>query len=259
MLGRKDLKVGNYMRQVIEPMAQRLGLDYNGTFFEPPVTEAALAFEAYRCGLSLLMSFTYDDGWGTASALGNTSRHKLAKKAAKAMRAGLVEERGRDAISLMACGYGRATAQMWRRTRQVPEHSEHIAALTSNAERSDALAELALRGWPVEASSSVASLREAQGHSIVALDNPGQMIDVRTAMERTQAACEGAAVALGTEYENFSELLIGPIYSMNLELVQGLQTDWVGQMDSWMNLLSDEPVEFGLVAQATAMGSPPSR
>ena len=46
-------------------MADRLGLDYETSFFTPPHIAEALAFETYRCGVSLLMGFTYPDGWGT--------------------------------------------------------------------------------------------------------------------------------------------------------------------------------------------------
>jgi hypothetical protein len=252
MLGRRDVKVGDYMRRVIEPMAVRLGLNYDETFFTPPTTDERVAFEAYRSGLSLLMAFTYDDGWGTTTMFGDQPSHKLAKKAAKAFRGGLLEERGRDAISLMAQGYARATAEIWRRAREDPEHAEHIEALAANAEKSEALGRLAAQIWPVdERRPALLSLRQTRDHTVTQLDNPNQMIDIRGAVEHTQAACEAAAVALGNDYEKYSRLLLGPVYSLNLELAQGLQTDWVGQMDSWMNLLSGEPVPFSVIAQAT--------
>lgn len=51
------------MRSVLEPMARRLGLDYGETFVTPPLTDGEIALYAYRLGLSLLMPYTYPDGW----------------------------------------------------------------------------------------------------------------------------------------------------------------------------------------------------
>lgn len=137
-------KLGDYMRRGLEPMAQSLGIDYEESFFSPPLTDQARALHAYRCGQSLLMSFTYPDGWPNAF-----EGKRVARKAAKAFRAGLLTTRGQNAISHMTQGYAREMADLWRRTARASTTPREAMALQESAARSEALGELAARCWPV--------------------------------------------------------------------------------------------------------------
>lgn len=69
--------------------------------------DEALVFDVYRCGLSLLMAFTYPDGWVGGGPLGGRDSRKQTRRAAKRVKTALVGDRGPHAISQMALGYGR--------------------------------------------------------------------------------------------------------------------------------------------------------
>jgi hypothetical protein len=99
------------MRSALEPMSQRLALDYRETFFTPPATDGEVALYAYRLGLSLLMPYTYPDGWAQTDSAARSGRQ--AKRSAKRTRAALLGPRGADAISLMTQGYAWEMAQLW--------------------------------------------------------------------------------------------------------------------------------------------------
>jgi hypothetical protein len=245
MLGRSDQVVGEYIAGALEPMFDRLGVDYTTSMFTPPATEEALTAEVYRCGLNLVMTFTYSDGWGVTQ--GDRRIRRQARKAAKVVRAGLHEDYGRDAISHMAQGFARETAALWRR---VVTDAGARAELVRNAERSEGLGELAGDYWPVRDEFEVLpSMANTAEHRFFKLDNPDAMIDVRATAGRTQAACEAAALALGWRFEEFDSLVIRPVMALNLELGLMILTDWNLELEQWRNLLSDEPVEYAAVMQ----------
>jgi hypothetical protein len=58
---------GEFIRQVLEPMADELGVGYDESFFKPPQTDAEMAMSALRCGEGLLHAFTRPDEWPGAN------------------------------------------------------------------------------------------------------------------------------------------------------------------------------------------------
>ena len=109
----RDLKMGVWMGSALEPIARRLGLDYDETFFTRPAAEGEVALYAYRLGLSLLMPYTYPDGWTATDSSARSARQ--AKRSAKRTQAALLGPRGPDAISVMTQGYAWEMGQLWSR------------------------------------------------------------------------------------------------------------------------------------------------
>jgi hypothetical protein len=119
-----------------------------GSFFAAPTTPEARVLDAYRCGQSLLMNFTYPEGWPTAEGHEGRSA-KMARRAAKLVHKALVTERGASAVSHITQGYARETADLWRRAAESDDEVLDPEQLRESATRSDALGELAAEHWPV--------------------------------------------------------------------------------------------------------------
>lgn len=239
---RSDRKSGEYIRRALQPMADRLGLDYETSFFTPPHIAEALAFETYRCGVSLLMGFTYPDGWGTTTYLGDQAGGKLAKKTARQMRRALLGPTGPDAISQMAQEYARDVAEFWRETAETADPDD-AAQLRRSAPRSEHLGELAAKYWPVIDPHSVLKRLDTTTHERLA-DLASFDRTAKTAARRIDAACRAAAIALAPEFETYEPLLVGPVVTVNMELAAGLQQDWAFNLDHWTNLMLDEPLSY---------------
>ena len=86
-------------------------------FFAAPTTPEARVLDAYRCGQSVLMNFTYPEGWPTAEGHEGRSA-KMARRAAKLVHKAPVTEREASAVSHITQGYARETADLWRRAAE---------------------------------------------------------------------------------------------------------------------------------------------
>jgi hypothetical protein len=227
-------------------MAASLGIDYAESFYAPPSSDEARVFNAYRCGHSLLMSFTYLDGWANA-----TREKRTARKAAKAFRAALLTTPGQNAVSHMTQGYAHEMADFWRRSASQSQDASEAMGLEESAVRSDALGVLAAQRWPLTdpfGALDRISLYESQ--RTVDVDNPDAMIDLRSYFGRARVACGAVALALGPDVEPYTGLLYMPVAFLDLEFATGLQSDWVFQLEIWANLLRDEPRPYAEFMQS---------
>lgn len=240
---------GAYMRRGLEPMARRLGLDVDRAFVSAPTTPEARVLDAFRCGQSLLMTFTYPEGWPTAD--GHEGRSpKKARQASKLMSKSLITERGANAVSHMTQGYAHEVAEFWRRAADKGDATLDGEQLCASAARSDALGELAARHWPVDdpfGAMDLIALSERQ--RVVDVDNPDAMIDLRAYFARARVACGAAALALGPELQRY-EAFYAPVAFLDLEFATGLQHDWTFEGEIWRNLLTDEPRPYMEFMQA---------
>lgn len=239
-------QVGNYIQHCVEPMAQRLGLDYHESIFDPPTSEEALALDAYRCGQSLLMTFTYPDGWPIAPALRDRRHSKLARKASKVFRDALLSERGPNAISYMTQGYAQEMAELWRRAANRSDDEVETTGLHEAAARSNALGEVTGRLWPVtDPFNALRTIEHFERQRVTDLDNPNAAIDLRAYFGRARVACSAVALALGDELENCAaDFFYLAVSELHLEFAVALQHDWIFQAEIWHNLLSDEPAAY---------------
>jgi hypothetical protein len=247
MFRRKSVRaVGDYMRRSLEPMALRLGVDYDESFFSSPQTPEARVFDAYRVGQSLLMFLSYPEAWMFEP---NRSR-KLAKRAAGAVHNSLVTDRGRSAISYMAQGYAGEMASLWRRAADgggpdlIPEQ------LKESARRSDELGTLAAGFWPVEdLHGALDKIALYEKQRVADPNNPDAMIDLNGYYGRVSVAFGAALIAIGADLEEFSHLAYLPVAFLDLQVASGLQHDWVFNAEIWQNLLSADPLSYGTFMQ----------
>lgn len=242
MFGRKSVgSVGDYMRHALEPMAQRLGVDYDESFFSPPQTPEARVFDAYRVGQSLLMFLSYPEGW----IFGPSPSKKLAKRAARAVHDSLVTDSGRSAISHMTQGYAREMAALWRRAADDDGPDVIPEQLREGARRSDDLGALAAGFWPVEdpygALDKIESYEKQRGADP---DNPDAVIDMHGYYGRVSVAFGAALIAVGADLEEFIHLAYLPVAYLDLQVASGLQHDWVFNAEIWQNLLSADPLPY---------------
>lgn len=252
MLGqaRGDIAVGEYMRRGLEPMAQRLQLDYEETFFTPPRTDAERAFYAYRCGESLVMSLTYPDGWATSGDHRDRSARK-ARKAAKRARSALLTNGG-NAISYMTQRYASEMADFWRRASDDCSDESEAEALRDSARRSDNVSALAAEHWPIGDMFDVLPLvDQVAAHARSVFDPSRAQIDLVAYAGRTHATAGAAALLLGPEFPEFQALVIAPVFALDITMAIALQADWGYELDVWTNLLSDEPLAYAEVVRSS--------
>lgn len=235
------------MRSVLEPMAHHLGVDYDASHFEPPQSDAALVLDALRCGMQLMMGFVYADGWPVSDGgAGGTKR--MARKGAKYMQANLAGDYGRDGISWVTQGYGRAMAALWRRSFELDEHTEQAGRMCANADRSEELAALVADAWPlVEVDDAVAVVASAAEHRLFDPQAPGRGVDLEEYATRVEVMAGALAIAVGSRLVDFTPAIIGPVMTMNLEYNAGTLADWGYVSRFWMNLLQPAPLAYGKV------------
>lgn len=245
MLGRSnDIQVGQYMRSALEPMAQRLGLDQDETFFTPPTTDQTVAFYVYRLGLSLLMTYTYVDGWVQTDSTARSKRQ--AKRSAKLAREALVGPRGPGAISLMAQEYAHAMAELW--TRAAETDDENRTRLLESARRAERVSDFAGDCWPVQADDIREQVAKFEGMRHFVPDNPDAMVDLRAYAWRARAMAIAVVFMLGDESDEGGAMLFRV---MSFDMTSGLATlaDWNFEGEHLANLLRDEPMPYREIAQ----------
>lgn len=242
MFSRKSVEsAGDYMRRGLEPMARRLGVDYDESFFSPPQTPEARVFDAYRVGQSLLMFLSYPEGW----IFGPNPSKKLAKRAARAVQDSLVTDSGRSAISYMTQGYAREMASLWRRAADNSDRDAIPEQLQESARRSDKLGALAAGFWPVDdPQGALDKIALYEKQRVVDLDNPNAIIDMHGYYGRVSVAFGAALIATGADLDEFSGLAYLPVAFLDLQVASGLQHDWVFNAEIWQNLLGTDPLPY---------------
>jgi hypothetical protein len=247
MFRRKNVvAVGDYMRRGLEPMAFRLGVDYDESFFSPPQTPEARVFDAYRVGQSLLMFLSYTEGW----MFGPNPSKKFANRAARAVHNSLVTDRGRSAISHMTQGYAREMASLWRRAADGGAPDVIPEQLKESARRSDELGALAAGVWPVvDPHGALDEIALYEKQRIADPNNPVAMIDLHGYYGRVSVAFGAALIAIGADLEEFSPVACLPVAFLDLQVASGLQHDWVFNAEIWDNLLGADPLPYGAFMQ----------
>jgi hypothetical protein len=252
----KDIAVGEYMRAVLEPMARRVGVDQNATFFAPPASERETAFYAYRVGLSLLMAYTYPDGW-TQSDL--APRARQAKRSARRARAALLSPRGPDAIALMSQGYAWEIAQSWWRSAEAAESVDEERQLRQSAGRAEHLSELVAKLWPVEAEHVRDRVAAAELERYFDPDSPDAMVDLRAYAGRARVNCIAVSLLVGEEAEEEVAAMRSRVMTFDILFDEGVLADWNFEGEHLANLLGDERLAYGevvLLQNAAAMAEP---
>jgi hypothetical protein len=219
-------------------MAERLGLDPTQAMFTPPTTPEAKVLDAYRIGQHLLMGYAVVEPWVSLGA-----EPKLARQAATLIDEAAITDRGRSAISYMTEGYGHELADAGRRAM---DDADDPALL--QARRSDGLADLAAKHWPVaDPGGALEFVANAQASRSVDLDNPDAMVDLRLSFGQARVTCGAVALALGPDMERFSNELFSAAAALRYEFDAGVKADWAFHAASWGNLLLDEPLPYALV------------
>ena len=247
MFRRKSVgAVGDHMRRGLEPMALRLGVDYDESFFSPPQTPEARVFDAYRVGRSLLMFLSYPEGW----MFGPNPSKQLAKRAARAVHNSLVTDPGRSAISHMTQGYAREMASFWRRAAAGEAPDVIPEQLEEGARRSDELGALAAGFWPVEdPHGALDKIALYEKQRVADPNNPDAMIDLHGYYGRVSVAFGAALIAIGADLEELSHLAYLPVAFLDVQVASGLQHDWVFNAEIWQNLLTADPLPYGAFMQ----------
>ena len=227
------------MRSVLEPMAQRLSLDYVETFFTPPAADGEVALYAYRLGLSLLMPYTYPDGWTETDSTARSGRQ--AKRSAKRTRTALLSPRGPDAISLMAQGYAWEMAQLWSRAAETD--LENRSELLESTRRGERVSDLAAASWPVHAREIRERVAELEGMRYFDPDNPDAMVDLYAYAGRVRAVTVALAWLLGDDSEEAGAMFFR-IMTFDMTFGFALGTDWNFEGEMLANLLQQEPLAY---------------
>jgi hypothetical protein len=236
---------GRLARLVLEQMARDLGVSYDDSMFECPASDAALVMDALRCGVNLIIGFTYPDGWSDTSSADVVSK-KFCKKAAKQIQSAFQTDDGRDAITSVAQGYAQAMAEFWRRAATQDKYQESEAKLLLSAERSEALGELIAHALPVQDFHGVLGhIRSAEEQRFYDPNNPDALTDLHDYAEQARVTSEALALAAGAEYEDFAIATIGPVMSFRMKYSAERQVDWTLVSEYWVNLLLPNPISYG--------------
>jgi hypothetical protein len=225
--------LGAEIRRTTEPVAQRIGVDYNKWFSSPPTSPEARAFGVLLCGDALVRAYAYPEAWPVR-------RPGDARRAAQTVRLALRGDRGRGAASLAAQQFGHALASA--------VGSDDEGDADALIERDHWLADLAEWAWPApEVGWAVDAIMEVEAASSMPAPPPHAVFE-RT---RERSTLQALAAALGPD--EFQRVL--PAFfniSSYLGFAAGVERDseWVGV--AWSNLRDEEPVSPSEVMQLQA-------
>jgi hypothetical protein len=232
-------------------MAQRLAVDYDESFFMPPATNGEIALYAYRIGLSLLMAYTYTDGWTQTDSTARSGRQ--ARRSAKRTRAALLGPRGPDALSLMTQGYTWEMAQLW--SRAGARDAENRSGLIESARRAEHVSELAADCWPVQAREIRERVAKFEDMRHFDPDNPDLKIDLHAYAGRARAVTVALVSLLGDESQDAGALFFR-IMSLDSTFASATATDWNFEGELLANLLHEEPLPYAAMLQRRNAAAP---
>jgi hypothetical protein len=233
-------------------MCARFRVDYDSSYFAPPVTDAEFVVGALRCADQLVRGYTYAETWPVHDG-GYAVPKRQARRAAKHLERALEREQGRDALAVMASGYGRATARLWREAADSGEHGANPESLRVSADASDRLAELVERTWPVRGYHVV--LERVGGREtrrMFDVDNPDALVNLRDYAYRMRAVADALAVALFDRFDEFEDAISGPVFAFHMKHNLLVLSDWNFATAFWSNLVSPHPVSHGEVMGSVA-------
>jgi len=238
---------GPFTRRAIQPMAQRLGLDFDRSFFTPPRSDVETALDAYRCGCALLLPYATENGW-VHSDLGD-DLGRTAKRLAKAAKRALVSDRGPDAISLMAQRYTHEMAQSWLRSVTQLDSKDQLRESAVSAE---AVSSIAAACWPVDAQWIDQQISEGESERFFDPDNPDAMIDLHAYAGRARATAAGVGMLLGDEAHEALDQLIRRVLSLDMLFDLITSERWNLQAVHLVNLRRPTPLSYADVIQNQA-------
>jgi hypothetical protein len=242
-------EAGTRLRLVLEPVARELGVDYDRWHGTPPRSDPEVVMSAMWCGANLLVPFVYPNIW-PVDDVGRGISKPDAEKAEGCLEEALHSKQGRDAISMMAQGYGRALAAQWRTAAEMDEYRDAADRLRKNAAASEQLADLVASIWPVRGyEAALEQVARADVHRLVD-EYPNAMIDLRDYALKTHAIAEALAVAMSARFDEFADAILGPLYEVHPRYMLAQGSNWTGNADSWSNLLRTEPASQREVDQA---------
>jgi len=245
----KARKLGKRARRVLEPVAEELGVDYDNSYLTPPTTDAELVMNALRCGEQLIVDFASAEGW-PVDDLGRGISKDQARKAAKCVEQALLRKEGRDALSVMAQGYGRALAAGWRAAANTDEYRDASDRLKTSAARSERLATLVASTWPARGYEAVlAEVARADAHRMFDVDNPNALVDLSDYAWRARAIADALAVAMSARFEEFKAAILGPVFELHVGYNLLTSGSWTFIARQWGNLLEPHPLSRSDVAQ----------
>jgi hypothetical protein len=219
----------------------------------PPTSDAEVVMNAMHCGLDLIGDFTSASigGWpvqsyGSVIAISQGQARKAAKCVEKALR----RTEGRDAISVMAQGFGRATAENWGAAASTDKYREVADRLNTNAAASEKLADLVASTWPATGYEAVlAKVAHAEGHRMFEVDNPDAMVDLARYARVARATADALAVAMSARFDEFEDAILGPVRGFHIGHDMQMGVSWRSASKHWANLLAPSPLSWADVAQ----------
>ena len=246
----RALEAGKRLRRILEPVARELGVDYDRSYQTPPSSDVEVAMSAMRSGTRLLDPFVSMNIW-PVDEFGRGISKPDAEKAEAYLDGVLRRKQGRDAISMMAQGYGRTVAAQWRRAAEMDEYRDASDRLRENATASEHLADLVASIWPVRGyKAALEQVARADAHRLFDVDNPHARADLRDYALKTRAVADALAVAMSARFDEFAHAILGPIYELHVRYHADLLSMWAGEGKSWSNLLRADPVSQREVDQA---------
>lgn len=233
-------------------MCARLEVGYDSSYFAPPVSDPEFVVGALRCADQLVRGYTYAETWPVHDG-GYAIPKRQARTAAKHLQKALDREQGRDALAVMASGYGRATAMFWREAADSGEHDVDPESLRVRADASDRLAELVERAWPVRGYDVVLErVAGREARRMFDVDNPDALVNLRDYAYRMRAVADALAVALFDRFDEFEDAISGPVFAFHMKHNLLVLSDWNFAAAFWSNLVSPQPISHGEVMGSLA-------
>lgn len=247
-------------RRILAPIGAKLGVDNEASLYTAPSDPAERVMAALRCGERLIYAYTYAEEWPVLDEYGRGVSKRHAGRASRYIQQALLRPEGRDAISLMAQGYGRAMSESWRTEAAGEADPQRAAALIRGAARGDELAELLASAWPVEGYEALlGEVARAETHRTFDPENPHARADLHGYARRVRVSAEALAAAASARFGEHREAIVNPVRSLHPAHGASILVSWAHTGRYWSNLLAPAPVpDSEITSSALTHGPAPN-
>ena len=234
-------------RQLLTPVAETLGLDYDDAHLVPPATPARRIFELMSIGCGLLGAFAYQEGWPE-----NLKAREVAHLK-RIVQASMMTDDGRHAAALAGVNYARISIEHSRRLFADAGPDENAVHLPERAALALRIAQDTEATFPIpDLDRRLVGVTDAMRIRTGAPGDPTAHTAGWLMCGIARSTAEMLTIAGRREQDLFDGVTHGMVIHTPSGFWSGVQADWAHFAWQFRNVIGPDPVSYGELTEHVA-------
>lgn len=234
-------------RQLLTPVAESLGLDYDDAHLVPAATPARRVFEFMSIGCGLLGAFAYQEGW-PENLKGRDVAHLK-----RVVQASMMTDDGRHAAALAGVNYARISIEHSRRLVADAGPDEDLVQLPERAAFALQIAQDTEATFPIpDLDHRLVGVTDAMRIRTGAPGDPTAHTASWLMCEIARATAEMLTIAGRQEQDRFDGVAYGMVILTPSGFLAGVKADWAHFARQFRNVIGPDPVSYGELTEHVA-------